>query len=84
MIKMEDITTVDNQGRVYIPKNIRKDIKVGPGALLNIKIEKDKIILEPRKSVAKKARGIFKLKKSIKDVDKLIKRYSYEKAADDL
>jgi AbrB family looped-hinge helix DNA binding protein len=83
-IKMEETTVMDEQGRVYLPKNIRGDMEIGPGVLLNVKIEKGKIVLEPRKSVAKTARGIFKLKKPIKDTDKLIKRYSYEKAAGNL
>lgn len=81
---MENITAVDEQGRVYLPKGIRKKVEVDSGTLLDVKIEKNKIVLKPRKSVAKAARGIFKLKKPVKDIDKLLKKYSYEKAVKEL
>lgn len=83
-IEMEEITGVDAQGRVYLPKGIRKKAGIDANTLFNIEIKGKRIILKPRKSVARTGRGIFKLKRPIKDVDRLIKRYSYEKARNEL
>ena len=40
-------TTVDNYGRIVIPKSIRKQLNLSPGEHLIIELIKDRIILKP-------------------------------------
>lgn len=77
---MENSTVVDEQGRVYLPKKIREKTGAEAGAILEIEAEKKRIVLKPREGIARKSKGAFKLKRSVKDIDELIKRYSHEKA----
>jgi|GEM_PF-5492284 len=76
-----EITFVDRQGRVYLPKKLREEIGIKEGTVFRLERENKKIVLEQTKGIARGARGIFKLKTRIKDVDKLIEKYSYEEAA---
>jgi AbrB family looped-hinge helix DNA binding protein len=40
-------TVIDQFGRIVIPKQIRDDLNVGPGSVLEIREETDQIILKP-------------------------------------
>jgi AbrB family looped-hinge helix DNA binding protein len=79
-----EITFVDRQGRLYLPKKLREEIGIKEGAVLRLRRENKKIVLEQTKGIARAARGIFKLKTRIEDVDKLIEKYSYEEVAREL
>ncbi len=77
-----ETTAIDRLGRVYLPKSIREKANLKPNTILEIEFSDDKIILKKRKSVVRESRGIFKLKRHIKeDIDELIEKYSYEEAS---
>ncbi|ATZ61209.2 MAG: hypothetical protein BME93_03655 [Methanosarcinales archaeon Met12] len=80
MIKMDCIVTMDKQGRIYLPKEMREkfDYKVLKGV-----VEGDKLILKPM-NIARKSRGIFKVKRPIEDVDELAKKYSKQVIEDEI
>ena len=40
-------TTITSDGKVYIPRNIRDQLKLEVGTILRIKIEGKRIVLEP-------------------------------------
>ena len=44
---MEDIVTVDKQGRLVLPSDIRKAFGLKDGGKLSIKLDGSRIILEP-------------------------------------
>ncbi len=76
---------VDKMGRVYLPRNVRDALSISPDEPLDINVVGEKIVLErKRRSVAEEARGIFKLKKRIADVDVEIRRQSVKVAAREL
>ncbi|MHA1616710.1 MAG: AbrB/MazE/SpoVT family DNA-binding domain-containing protein [Candidatus Njordarchaeales archaeon] len=53
---MEKIVRIDNKGRVLIPKKIREKLSLDEYRLVSIRVEGNRIILEPVRSV-KKVRG---------------------------
>jgi len=79
-----ETTFVDRQGRLYLPKKLRVEVGIKEGAMLSLRREDKKIVLEQTKGIARTARGIFKLKNKIKDIDKLIEEYSYQEAVREL
>ncbi len=80
-----ETTSVDRLGRVYLPKSIREKANLKPNTILEIEFSDDKIILKKKNSVVRESRGIFKLKKYLKeDIDELIEKYSYEEASEEV
>ena len=76
---------VDKQGRFYLPRAIRKEAGIEEEAILEAIASEGQIILKVReKSVAKTGRGLFRIKKHIKDVDKEIREASLQKALDEM
>ncbi len=72
-------------GRVYLPRGVRDALSISLDEPLNINVVGENIVLERKKgSVAEEARGIFKLKKRIGDVDVEIRRQSVKAAAREL
>jgi len=57
----EATVSVDEKGRIIIPKKIRKTIELKKGTQLNIKAKGKTIILEPLEPVADKYFGAFKI-----------------------
>jgi AbrB family looped-hinge helix DNA binding protein len=53
--------TLDNAGRVVIPKPLRKELQLGPGDTLQLESNGDCITLRPirPKAVLKKERGVW-------------------------
>ncbi len=49
--------TVDERGRVTIPKYIREDFHLKPGEEVEIREEDDKIIIKPKKPKIKKIKS---------------------------
>jgi len=74
-----EMAKVDKQGRVYLPKAVRKAVGIRKKAVLEVRVDEGKIILSRRRgSVAESGRGIFKLKHPIEDVDEEIRKRSIE------
>ncbi len=78
-------TRLDQTGKVYIPRVIRKAAGIKEGDLLDVEAEDSRVLIRRSKlRIAKQGRGQFKLKRPIKDVDKEIERLSRVAAAGEL
>jgi AbrB family looped-hinge helix DNA binding protein len=53
--------TLDNAGRVMIPKPLRQELRLGPGDTLELESEGEQITLRPMrpKALVKKERGVW-------------------------
>ncbi len=72
-------------GRVYLPKDVRHALSITSDEPLDVNVVGEKIVLEKkRRSVAEESRGIFKLKKRIRDVDVEIHKESARAGAREL
>lgn len=79
------VSKVDKTGRVYIPGDLREALGIGPGEVVEVNVQGERIIVERKKSsVAVKGRGLFKLKRHVKDVDVEIRKGSLRTAAREL
>lgn len=79
------VSKVDKTGRVYIPGDLREALGIGPGEVVEVNVQGERIIVERKKSsVAVKGRGLFKLKRHVKDVDVEIRKGSLRAAAREL
>ena len=58
---METKVTVDQAGRVLLPKALRDELRLGPGDLIDLVSEGEEILLRPVKAKArlKKKKGIW-------------------------
>ena len=58
---MESKLTVDQAGRVLIPKSLRDELRLGPGDVMELKSEGDEILLRPvrARALIKKERGVW-------------------------
>ncbi|MFQ6136536.1 MAG: AbrB/MazE/SpoVT family DNA-binding domain-containing protein [Candidatus Hydrothermarchaeales archaeon] len=81
---MEKTVSVDEQGRIYLPKSIRDKVQIESGAILDVSVKDRKIILGPHKSIVRESKGIFRTKKPIEDIDRLAEEATYEEVAKDL
>jgi len=81
---MEETVSVDEQGRVYLPKSIREKVQIEAGTLLDVNVKDKKIVFEPHKSIVRESKGIFRTKKPIEDVDRLVEEATYEEVAKEL
>ncbi|MFQ5711479.1 MAG: AbrB/MazE/SpoVT family DNA-binding domain-containing protein [Candidatus Geothermarchaeales archaeon] len=80
-----DFVKVDNQGRIYLPKVVRETVGIKPDSVLELTATKGKITLSVRgESVAESGRGVFKITRSIEDVDKEIRERSLQRALGEL
>ena len=79
------VSRVDKMGRVYLPKDVRHALSIASDEPLDINVVGEKIVLErKKKSVAEDARGVFKLKKRVENVDVEIHKQSLRAAAREL
>lgn len=72
MKKEQTIVKVDSKNRITIPKKLSDNI----GKLYNIYIQKDKIILEPLRTITQEEAWLFdpKNKEILKDLKKSLKQ----------
>jgi len=77
---MKSIVKIDEQGRIYLPKKLRNTIEE---RVFEVRKEKGNLIFEPI-NVAQEGRGIFKVEKPIRDIDKKIEEYTREAVTDEL
>lgn len=57
--KMTETIVVDQNGRVYLPKLIRKLLRLEPNSIMEVAVLDDQVILRRVDSVAQKGRGMF-------------------------
>ncbi len=68
---------LDQTGKVYIPRVIRNAAGIKEGDLLDVEAQDSHVLLRKSKlRIAKLGRGQFKLKRTIKDVDRQIEQLS--------
>ena len=51
---------IDQAGRIYLPKEVRKALKVKRGGLLRIEVVDERAVITKGESIATESRGIFK------------------------
>ncbi len=79
------VTRVDKTGRVYLPQALREAAGIGVNSIVNVEIRDGTVVLRKRvKKVAKNARGIFRLKAHVEDVDYEVRRLSADDARREL
>jgi len=79
------ISKVDKTGRVYIPGDLREALGIGPNEVVEVNVEGERLILERKKSsVSAKGRGLFKLKRHVRDGDMEIRKGSLRATAREL
>jgi AbrB family looped-hinge helix DNA binding protein len=57
---MSETIVVDQNGRVYLPKFIRKLLRLQPHSLMEVAIDDDRVVLKKVESIAEYGRGMFK------------------------
>ncbi len=61
-----------NKGQLIIPKEIRRELEIVPGDLVEIKTARGEITIRPiKKSYTEETRGVVKGKLSLKDLEEL-------------
>src|SRR5207245_4726661 len=79
------ISKVEKTGRVYSPGDLREALGIGPNEVVEVNVEGERLILERMKSsVSAKGRGLFKLKRHVRDVDMEIRKGSLRATAREL
>ncbi|MFQ5975803.1 MAG: AbrB/MazE/SpoVT family DNA-binding domain-containing protein [Candidatus Hydrothermarchaeales archaeon] len=81
---MEENVYVDKQGRIYLPKEIRDKIGIRIGMFLDVVVKDKKVVFEPRKSIVRESKGIFRTKEPVEEIDRLAEEATYEEVAGDL
>ena len=68
---------LDRTGRVYLPREVREAAGLRGEAVVEVRAEKNRIVLvKKEKKVARGAKGIFRLRGHVKDVDIEIRKAS--------
>lgn len=78
---MAEMLQIDRNGRIYLPKFIRRILRLEPNSQLEISVMDDQVILRRVDSVAQKGRGMFRQKANVQvqeALDKARRRYSAE------
>ncbi len=86
ILNAKNISKIDKNGRIYIPKQLRKILGLKPGDLVEINIKGQILVIKRAKTIAERGKGVFKPIKGINtdDIDKLIEAYSFLEAMEDL
>lgn len=70
---MSETIVVDQNGRVYLPKFIRKLLRLQPNSLMEVAVDDDRVVLKKVESVAEYGRGMFK-NRELRDVRAALRR----------
>lgn len=74
---MSDTIVVDQNGRVYLPKLIRKLLGLEANTLLQVAVDDDRVVLKKVESIADYGRGMFR-RRDLGDVRDAIRRAALE------
>jgi AbrB family looped-hinge helix DNA binding protein len=74
---MSETIVVDRNGRVYLPKFIRKLLRLQPNSIMEVAIDDDRVVLKKVESIAEYGRGMFK-NRDLRDVREAIRRAATE------
>lgn len=70
---MSDTIIVDQNGRVYLPKLIRKLLHLDTNTILQVAIDDDRVVLRKVDSIAEYGRGMFR-RRDLANVTEAIRR----------
>lgn len=76
---MAGTIVVDRNGRVYLPKFIRRLLRLEPNSIMEVAVMDDQVILKRVDSVVEQGRGMFRGPKQIgvqSALEKARRRYS--------
>ena len=74
---MSETIVVDQNGRVYLPKLIRKLLRLQPNSLMEVRIDDDRVVLKKVDSIAEYGRGMFRNPQA-RDVRQALRRAALE------
>lgn len=74
---MSETIIVDQNGRVYLPKIIRKILGLGANSLLRVDIDDDRVVLRKVESIAEYGRGMFR-RRDLGDLREALSRAAME------
>lgn len=74
---MSETIVVDQNGRVYLPKLIRKLLGLEANSLLQVAIDDDRVVLKKVTSIAEYGRGMFR-RRDLADVREALRRAALE------
>jgi len=74
---MSDTIVVDQNGRVYLPKFIRKLLRLEANSILQVAVDDDRVVLKKVDSIAEYGRGMFR-RRDLGDVREAIRRAALE------
>jgi AbrB family looped-hinge helix DNA binding protein len=74
---MSETIVVDRNGRVYLPKFIRKLLRLQANSLMEVRIDDDRVVLKKVESIAEYGRGMFK-HRELRDVREALRRAAIE------
>lgn len=57
---MAETITVDGSGRIYLPKIIRRLLRLEPNSIMEVAVMDDQVILRRVDSVVQRGRGMFR------------------------
>lgn len=67
------IIKVDNMGRVYLPSEIRNELGIHEGTIINMETRGEEMVLKKGRPAVEEGYGMFKTKRQIDDVDEELK-----------
>lgn len=71
------VAKIDKTGRVYLPRALRRAAGIASNSVLDVEAREGQVILRKRQtSIAESARGTFRLKVRLPDVDKAVRELS--------
>lgn len=74
---MSDTIVVDQNGRVYLPKIIRKLLGLEANSILQVAVDDDRVVLKKVGSIAEYGRGMFR-RRDLGSVQDAIRRAALE------
>lgn len=68
------ITKVDHMGRVYLPSEIRNELGIREGTIINMETRGEEMVLKKGKPIVEECYGLVKVKRQIDDVDEELRK----------
>lgn len=70
--RVRAVVVVDERGRIVIPKEIRRALRIQRGTLLELSVEGGEIRMRPLKSIAEECFGKYRVKRWPEDLDSFL------------